>query len=152
MLSAATPTLPIATPHRLSHHVMHWAGRVLSVLVIAFFLLDGGIKLMPLEPVIDTMHELGWPTDAATLRILGVLMLVMTALYAHPRTALIGAILMTGYLGGAIATHVRVGSPLFSHILFGAYVGCAVWGGLWLRLPHLRALLPIKHITRGDDQ
>ncbi len=150
MAPTAIADLPTGTRARPNTRGMRLAGRVLSALVIAFFLLDGGIKLVPLQPVVDTMQHLGWPTDAGTLRTLGIMMLAMTALYAHPRTALLGAILMTGYLGGAIATHVRVGSPLFSHILFGAYVGVAVWAGLWLRQPHLRALLPFNHITRGE--
>lgn len=69
--------------------------------------------------------------------------LICTALYAWPRTALLGAILLTAYLGGAVATHVRIGSPLFSHVFFGIYLGLFVWGGLWLRDPRLRALFPL---------
>lgn len=122
---------------------MSWAGRVVSGLAILFLVLDGAIKLVPLQVVIDTNAQLGWPTDAGTLRALGALMLAATLLYAMPRTALLGAILLTGYLGGAVATHARIGSPLFSHTLFGVYVGCLVWGGLYLRDPRLRALLPV---------
>ena len=133
-----------------------WAGRLLNGLVVLFFVLDGGIKLVPLQPVIDTMNQLGWPTDPATSRLLGVVMLVLTVLYAYPRTAVLGAILMTGYLGGAIATHVRISSPIFTHQLFGFYVGVAVWGGLWLRHPHLRARLPLlaksRHALPGSAQ
>ena len=73
---------------------------------------------------------------------MGVLVLAITALYAWPRTAILGALLLTAYLGGAVATHVRVGSPLFSHILFGVYLGVIAWAGLWLRNPRLRTLLP----------
>ena len=120
-----------------------WIGRTFSGLVIAFFLLDAAMKLPPLQPVIDTMAQLGWPTDAATARILGVLMLASILLYAYPPTSLLGAILITGYLGGAVATHARVGSPIFTHTLFGVYVGALAWAGLWLRHPQLRALLPI---------
>ena len=120
-----------------------WVGRLLSGLVVAFFVLDGAMKLVPLQPVIDTMGALGWPTDGATRWALGGTMLAAAALYAHPRTALLGAILMTGYLGGAVATHARVGSPVFSHLLFGVYVGVIAWAGLWLRDPRLRALLPV---------
>ena len=75
-------------------------------------------------------------------RGLGIVVLICTVLYAVPQTAVLGAILLTGFLGGAVATHVRVGSPLFSHILFGLYMGLFAWGGLWLRDPRLRALLP----------
>lgn len=117
------------------------AGWIVSGVVILFLLLDGLMKLVPLQPVSDTMKTLGWPTDPALMRLLGVLTLVPTLLYAWRRTALIGAILLTAYLGGAVATHVRVGSPLFSHILFGVYLGILLWGGLYLRDPRLRALL-----------
>ena len=120
-----------------------WAGRVLSGLVVLFLLLDGAMKLVPLQPVIDSGGELGWPTDFATLRTLGVVLIASALLYAYPRTAMLGAILITGYLGGAVATHARIGSPLFRHTLFGVYIGVMAWGGLWLRDRELRALLPI---------
>jgi len=119
------------------------AGWTLSGLLIAFLLFDGLIKLPPLQPVLDTMPALGWPVETA--RLLGVLTLACTALYAWPRTAVLGAILLTAYLGGAVATHVRIGSPLFSHILFGVYLGLFAWGGLWLRDPRLRALIPLSN-------
>ncbi len=118
------------------------AGRTMSGLVIAFFILDGAMKLPPLQPVVDTMAQLGWPNDAATAMTLGLIMLGSVLLYAYPPTALLGAILITGYLGGAVATHARIGSPLFTHTLFGVYVGVLAWAGLWLRSPALRALLP----------
>jgi hypothetical protein len=119
------------------------AGRTMSGLVIAFFLLDAAMKIPPLQPVVDTMAALGWPSDAATARTLGLLMLGSVALYAYPPTAFIGAILITAYLGGAVATHARIGSPLATHTLFGVYIGLLAWGGLWLRSPALRALLPV---------
>jgi DoxX-like family len=78
-------------------------------------------------------------------RTLGILTLLATLLYAWPATSVLGAILLTGYLGGAMATHLRVGSPLFSHLLFGLYLGLMLWGGLWLREPRLRALIPFRH-------
>jgi hypothetical protein len=112
-----------------------------SGLLILFLLLDGVIKLVPIQPVVDTVLALGWPADAATLRVLGALLIGVTLLYAWPRFALVGAILLTAYLGGAVATHARIGSPLFSHTLFGAYLGVLAWFGLWLRDPRLRALL-----------
>jgi hypothetical protein len=120
-------------------------GRALSGLVVLFLLFDGAIKLVPLQVVIDTVVPLGWPADTATWRALGVVLITSALLYAYPRTALLGAILITAYLGGAVATHVRVGSPLFSHVLFGVYLGIALWAGLWLRNPRIRALLPIMH-------
>jgi hypothetical protein len=115
----------------------------LSILVILFFVMDGVMKFVAPLPVIETTAALGWPVDRGTLTLLGILALVPTALYAVPRTAILGAILLTAYLGGAVATHVRIGSPLFSHILFGVYLGVLLWGGLWLRDPRVRALLPI---------
>lgn len=121
-----------------------WAGRVLSGLVVAFLLFDGAIKLLPAQVVIDSIKQLGWPDDVGTARQLGLLTLSSTLLYAIPRTTVIGAILLTGYLGGAIATHVRIGSPLFTHILFGFYLGVMLWGGLWLRDPRLREMLPVN--------
>jgi hypothetical protein len=120
-----------------------WAGRILSGLVILFLAMDGTMKLVPLQPVIDTTAQLGWPTDTATLRTLGVLTLASALLYAWPRTAILGAVIMTGYLGGAVATHVRIGSPLLSHTLFAVYIGVMAWGGLWLRDPRVRLLLPL---------
>ncbi len=121
-----------------------WAGRILSGLVVLFLLLDGAMKLVPLQPVINSGSQLGWPTDFGTLRTLGVVLIASALLYAYPRTAMVGAILITGYLGGAVATHARIGSPLFSHTLFGVYIGVTAWGGLWFRDRALRALLPIR--------
>jgi hypothetical protein len=119
------------------------AGWTLSALVILFFVMDGVMKFLGPAPVIETTAALGWPVDRGTLALLGILALVPTLLYAIPRTALLGAILMTGYLGGAVATHVRIGSPLFSHILFGVYLGVFLWLGLWLRDARVRALFPM---------
>jgi hypothetical protein len=116
-------------------------GLVLSGVVVAFLLFDGAMKLVPLAVVTDTMAQLGWPADAATARLLGLLTIGGALLYAVPRTSVLGAILLTAYLGGAVATHARIASPLFSHVLFGAYLGVAMWGGLWLRDPRLRELL-----------
>jgi len=117
------------------------AGWVLSILVALFLLMDGGMKLVPLQPVLDTMPTLGWPNDIGIIRAIGTLLIVITALYLWPRTAPLGAVLLTGYLGSAIATHLRIGSPWFTHTLFGLYVGALAWIGLWLRDPRLRALM-----------
>jgi hypothetical protein len=108
----------------------------------AFLAFDIGIKLVVIRPVIDTMRQLGWPSDAGTARQLGVILLLCAGFYAVPATAVLGAVLLTAYLGGAVATHTRIASPLFSHILFGVYLGLFVWGGLWFRDPRVRALLP----------
>jgi hypothetical protein len=119
-----------------------WTGYILSGIVILFLLFDAGIKLVPLPIVTETMTQLGYPADVA--RGLGVLTLICTILYAIPRTSVLGAILLTGLFGGAMATHLRVGSPLFSHLLFGFYLGLMVWGGLFLRDTQLRALIPLR--------
>ncbi len=121
-----------------------WTGRVLSGLVIAFLTMDGAIKLVPIQPVTDSLRELGYPTSDSFARFLGVVTLVCTALYAWPRTSILGAVLLTGMMGGAIATHLRIGDPLFSHTLFGVYLGLFLWGGLWLRSGRLRQVMPIS--------
>lgn len=121
-----------------------WTGRVLSGIIILFMIFDGVIKLPPLDVVTQTMVPLGWPADVNVARLLGIIGLISTALYALPRTSVLGAILLTGYLGGAIATNMRVGSPLFSHTLFSVYLGIILWGGLYLRDPRVRALIPFS--------
>ena len=119
-----------------------WTGRVLSALIVLFMIFDGAIKLPPLDIVTQTMVQLGWPADPNVARMLGIIGLVSTVLYALPRTSVLGAILLTAYMGGAIATKVRLDSPLFSHTLFGVYLGVILWAGLLLRDPRLRALIP----------
>jgi hypothetical protein len=119
-----------------------WAGRILSALVILFLLFDSAIKLAELPIVGETMEQLGYPTRLGFG--IGVLTLISTVLYAIPRTCVLGAILLTGLLGGAMATHLRVGSPIFSHLLFGLYLGLMVWGGLFLRDERVRALIPLR--------
>jgi hypothetical protein len=121
-----------------------WSGRVVSGLVIVFLLFDGAIKLVPWPVVTETMDRMGYGSSETLARSLGLITLVCTVLYAVPPTSILGAILLTGYLGGAIASHVRIGSPLFSHVLFGFYLGLMVWGGLWLRDRSLRALMPLS--------
>ena len=119
-------------------------GYGLSGLFVLFMIFDGVIKLPPLDIVLQTMTEIGYPASPAMARGLGILALLCTALYVYPRTALLGAVLLTGYLGGAVATHLRLGSPIFSHLLFGVYLGLFMWGGLYLRDERLRALFPIR--------
>ena len=117
-------------------------GRVLSGLVIVFMMFDGAIKLVPWPVVTQTMDRIGYGSSDGLARALGVISIACTVLYAIPPTSILGAILLTGYLGGAMASHVRIGSPLFSHILFGFYLGLMLWGGLWLRDGSLRDLIP----------
>ncbi|PDT71562.1 DoxX family protein [Bradyrhizobium sp. C9] len=119
-------------------------GRVVSGVVVLFLLFDGAIKLLPLPVVTETMDKMGFGASDTLARSLGIITIVCTLLYSVPPTSILGAILLTGYLGGAIASHVRIGSPLFSHTLFGLYLGLMVWGGLYLRDGNLRALLPFR--------
>jgi hypothetical protein len=121
-----------------------WTGRVLSGLVILFLLLDGAMKMIPLSIVTETMGQLGYASSENLARTLGVLTLGCTILYAIPATSILGAILLTGYLGGAMATHLRIDNPLFSHTLFGFYLGLMAWGGLYLRDAALRVLIPLR--------
>jgi hypothetical protein len=122
-----------------------WTGRALSGLVILFLLFDGAIKLVPWPIVTETMDKIGYGSSESLARTLGAITIACTVLYAIPPTSILGAILLTGYLGGAMASHVRIDSPLFSHILFGFYLGLMLWGGLWLRDRRLRSLIPFRH-------
>jgi len=121
---------------------MQWAGRGMTGLTIAFLLFDSVSKLMLEHHVVEATTMIGYPLGV--IRPLGVICLVCTILYAIPRTSIIGAILLTGYLGGAIASKVRIEDPLFSSVLFGLYFGVLVWGGLCLRDEGLRALISLR--------
>jgi hypothetical protein len=119
-----------------------WTGIIISALAVLFLIFDGGIKLFKPAPVVNSFAQLGYPVRLALG--IGVLELTCTAIYAIPRTAVLGAILLTGFLGGAMAAHLRVGDPVFTHLLFPTYVGALVWGGLYLREDRLRALTPLR--------
>jgi len=136
-MTAIAETMPVSQPVR-------WLGRIVSSLVIVFLLFDGAIKLVPWPVVTETMDKMGYGSSETLARSLGIITIVCTVLYAIPPTSILGAILLTGYLGGAMASHVRIGSPLFSHVLFGLYLGVMVWGGLWLRDRGLRSLIPFR--------
>jgi len=121
-----------------------WTSRIMSGLVILFMLFDGITKLItPGEIVKVTMNQLGYAEHH--LPVMGTLGLIATVLYIIPRTSVLGAVLLTGYFGGAIATHVRVDNPLFSHILFPVYLAILMWAGLWLRDQRVQGLLlPVR--------
>ena len=121
-----------------------WAGRVLSGFAILVLAADAAGKLLVPEMMIANSPPLGLPAEPGFHRTLGGILAICIALYAWPRSAILGAVLITGYLGGAVATHMRIGSPLFSHTLFGVYIGLFVWGGLWLRNASLRWLFPLS--------
>lgn len=118
-----------------------WAGRILSALPALFLLLDGVMKLVKPVPVVEATVRFGYPESV--ILGLGIVLIACTVIYVIPRTSILGAILLTGYLGGATATHVRVGGPLFP-ILFPVVVSVLVWGGLFLRDDRLHTLIPLR--------
>ncbi len=122
---------------------MTWIGYTLTAL-FALFILGASVapKLLGIPVAEETMRELGWPAGYAFL--IGVIELICLVLYLIPRTNVLGAVLFMGLLGGAMATQIRAGSPLFSHVLFSVYLGLFMWGGLWLRDPAVRALIPFR--------
>lgn len=117
------------------------AGRVLSGLAGLFLAMDAAGKLFAPEAMIANGPPIGLPADPAFHRALGAILAACTLLYAWPRSAVLGAVLLTAYLGGAVAIHLRVGSPLLTHTLFGVYLGVMVWAGLWLRDGRVRRLI-----------
>jgi hypothetical protein len=119
-----------------------WTGRFLTGFVVLFLLFDATIKLLRLPIAVEGTTQLGYPADAVLM--IGIIELLCVVLYLAPQTAVLGAVLLTGYLGGAIATHVRVASPLLTHVLFPIYVAAMIWGGLLLRDPRWRVLLPFR--------
>jgi hypothetical protein len=121
---------------------MVWAGRIVSALPVLFLLMDGAMKLVKPPFVVEATVQLGYPES--TILGIGIVLLVCTVLYVIPRTSIPGAILLTGYLGGAVATHVRVGAGLFP-VLFPVFLGVLIWGGLYLRDERLRALIPLRN-------
>jgi hypothetical protein len=117
---------------------MIWAGRVISGLLVLFLLFDAVIKLMRIGPVLDAFSQLGWTTTQAVP--IGIVLLVCTVIYAIPNSSILGAILLTGYLGGATATHLRAGQAFYFPVIFGVLV----WLGLYLRDERLRVLIPLR--------
>ena len=119
-----------------------WTGRVFSVFAALFLLVDSIMKVVKAAPAVEGTAQLGYPVTVVFG--IGVTLLICTIIYLIPRTSIFGAVLLTGYLGGAIATHVRVSNPLFTHTLFPIYVAILIWGGLYLRDEKLRALIPFR--------
>jgi hypothetical protein len=127
---------------------LYRTGWAMSGLVIAFLLMDAGMKLLALPVVLQAQGSLGFEGEGMA-RLLGAILLACTVLYAAPQTAVLGAIMLTGYLGGAVAVKLRVGDPLFTNVLFGVYVGVLVWGGIYLRDARLREILPLRSGARS---
>ena len=142
-MTTGTTTLDFAAAQPMSRTSARiWTGRILSGLAVAFLAMDASMKLFGIKVAVEGTVTLGYP--ASVLFGLGVVQAICLALYLIPRTAVLGAVLWTGYLGGAIATHVRVENPLFTHVLFPIYVAALLWGGLWLRDSRVRGMLAPK--------
>lgn len=138
-MSASVQTHPATFPVDLSRKAVI-SGRVLSGVAVLFLLFDAIGKLLRPVAVLEGTTQLGWPVSV--ILPLGIIQMICLIAYLIPRTSFLGAILWTGYLGGAVATHVRIGNPLFSHMLFPLYIAALLWLGLWLRDRRLRTLLP----------
>ena len=119
-----------------------WAGRIISALVVLFLIFDGVTKVMKVPAVMEATARIGFPANL--IPGIGILLLACTAVYVIPRTSILGAILLTGYLGGAVVTNLRAGSSLFGETLFPVYFGVFVWAGLYLRDERLHALIPLR--------
>ncbi len=134
-MSLSNENAPISKPKL-------WTSYVLSGIAVVFLTFDTGIKVLRESHAVEGTIQLGYP-DSSVVTI-GIIELICLVLYLIPRTSIFGMILMTGYLGGAVATHVRLGNPLFSHILFSVYIAILLWGGIYLRDERLRALIPFR--------
>ena len=134
--------MAIEVGNRVESKRMLWTGRVVSWVIAALLLLDAVMKVLQVPQVMEGTMKAGYPAD--TVRPIGIILLVCLICYVIPRTSVLGAILLTGYLGGAVATNVRISTPLFSYILVAVYVGVLTWGGLFLRDERLRELIPLR--------
>jgi hypothetical protein len=133
-MQPATESVPVSK-------AMLWTGRIMGLLPALFLLLDGAMKLVKPEPVVEATVKLGYPESVIVG--LGIVLLTCTVLYLIPRTAVLGAILLTGYLGGAVASHLRAGDPLFA-VFFPVVFGVLLWGSLYLRDGRLRGMIPLR--------
>jgi DoxX-like family len=131
-----------STKHSQVSPKMLWTGRILSALAVLFLLFDGVLKLFKTADVVEITVQLGYPESL--IASLGIVLIASTIIYVIPYTTCLGAILLTGYLGGAVATHVRAGGPLFS-IIFPLILGVLIWGGFYLREKRLRAIIPLRN-------
>jgi hypothetical protein len=127
---------------------MVWTGRIVSTLVVVFLIFDGLMKVIKEHHVVDASTKLGYPTD--TIVGIGSILLVCVLAYMYPRTSITGAILLTGYLGGAVATHLRVHDPVFDTV-FPIIFGILVWAGLYMRDTRLHALIPLRSLRLGGE-
>jgi DoxX-like family len=130
--------LPMVAPSK----AQLWIGRILSAIMVLFLAMDATMKFFMPKPVVDASIHLGLPLPLT--HNLAYILFGCVLLYAIPQTSILGAILLVGYLGGAVSTHLRAGDPLFTHALFPVYFGIVIWLGLYLRDPRLRALVPFR--------
>jgi len=143
MIASERISAPVdGVPHR-STRTATIVGYICTGLVALFLTFDTVLKVLRLGPAVEGTSALGYPADSVVW--IGIIELVCLVLYLVPSTSVLGAVLMTGYLGGAVATHVRISSPLLSHTLFPIYVGLLLWGGLYLREKRLRSLVPLRN-------
>ncbi|HSY13250.1 MAG TPA: DoxX family protein [Verrucomicrobiae bacterium] len=134
--------MAIEVSNRVGSKKMLWTGRIVSWVIAALLLLDAVMKVLQVPQVMEGTVKVGYP--AGTVRPIGIILLLCLICYVIPRTSVLGAILLTGYLGGAVATNVRISTPLFSYTLIPMYVGVLVWGGLFLQDEGVRALIPLQ--------
>lgn len=138
--------MTIEASNGVESKTMLWSGRIVSWVITLLLLLDAVMKILQVPQVMEGTLKVGYPANA--VRPIGIILLVCLICYVVPRTSVLGAILLTGYLGGAVATNVRISAPLFSYTLIPVYVGVLVWGGLFLQDTRLRALIPLR---KGAD-
>ena len=134
--------MAIEVSNRVGSKKMLWTGRIVSWVIAALLLLDAVMKVLQVPQVMEGTVKVGYP--AGTVRPIGIILLLCLICYVIPRTSVLGASLLTGYLGGAVATNVRISTPLFSYTLIPMYVGVLVWGGLFLQDEGVRALIPLQ--------
>jgi predicted Abi (CAAX) family protease len=144
ILNSEVNAMTVSIEHPAQSKARLWTGRALTTIVVLFLIIDIVFKFIrPIPPqVMQSISQLGFQPNILT--ITGILLLACTLLYVLPATSVLGAMLLTGYLGGAVSVHVRVGNPLFGYILFPVYIGILLWTGLCLREPRLLALLPLR--------
>ncbi|MGA9717749.1 MAG: DoxX family protein [Acidobacteriaceae bacterium] len=134
--------MPIAVETAAPSKARLWTGRILTILTTLFLLFDGVMKLVRPLPVTKAMTQLGFPLHLSVP--IGIILLICTALYALPSTAVFGAVLLTGYLGGAVVSQLRIGAPLFFNTLFPLYFAIPLWAAVYLQEPRLRTLMPVR--------
>ena len=141
MIASERISVPVEAAHRSGRTATN-IGRACSGLAVLFLVFDTTLKVLRLGPAVEGTAALGYP--ASSVQLIGLIELVSLGLYVVPRTSVLGALLLTGYLGGAVASHVRIGSPLLTHVLFPVYVALLLWGGLYLREKRLQTLVPLR--------